>query len=1735
MTVSTVAADVGDEGAMTNAMARFGSEWPPLGGVVHAAVAPTAAPLAEMPLGMFETMFRTKVSSYRLIERLSADQPLTFFVDFSTTTALLGSSELAHYAAANAVLDALACRRRAAGETALSVNWGVWDKVNVDARERERITRGGLRPMATAVGLAALEFLLAAGATRAIVADVDWQVLPGAYESRRPQPILSRLAAADLAAPSGVSRGADRAQVDLILLEPDERRAMLEQMVRRDVADVVGLQAPQSIDAGLSLFKMGLDLLMAIQLQRRLERTVGETLAAALAFNYPTVEALVELLDSRIAARVPVADPIDNAIDLLSRVDELSGAEIDSLIESDAVRGGRVVTVSVSAEDQKRELLRRLLRERTAKQPDPKVQKPLAMPTGAETEPSLKPAPRDGELELSHGQEMVWLLEQIIPEAMFYNIVERFGIKGPLVTDLLRRCIDEVIKRHEALRTIYPMVAGQPVQRIKPPTSCDLRVFDLRRIPAAGRDQEARRLIVADVKTRFDIAVGPVLRPSLLQLGDEDYILAVVVHHIAIDGWSLRLFMHEVAAFYGAFSEGRTPELPPISIQYADFAYWERRWLTGDRLDKLRDYWRKTLGEHPPALNLPTDYSPRASRTFDSATHEATIPVNVIEGLREIGRREGATFFTVLLAGFATLLMRYTGREDFVIGSVITSRPRPEVENLLGFFINSLALRTDLTGNPTFSELVVRTREIVFAAHEHGAYPFQRLVEVLQPKRSVNSNPFAQIFLNMLNLWDREEVSLPNLSIRPLGGLALHMPVDLFTLFARVSERQLGLTFVYSTELFKPETIERMATDLHSLLEAAAVAPHSRIWDLPISAKHAEAPSDAVGDILAELGTLGVRLSVEDGRLKVNAPKGALNDNLKAGIASHREDIITRLRTDGSHGPEARKLRHIARTPPLPLTAVQKRFWFLDKIGQGRSVPNVMFPLRFEGPIDFDAMMAAVTAILARHETLLMRIGDRDGEPYPEITAVPGELVTIADLTALPDESRESAGDKLSKQFMQDEFNLVTGPLAKVLFVRLSPTATLLTLSMHHIVADGWSSSIILRELGAVYSALSNGRAPDLPPLAHQYVDYAAWEAAQVRDGLFERQVGYWREKLAGAPPLLGLPTDRPRPAQRSFQGSRVDCVIAEDVVARLLQFSKRHDATLFMTVLAAFAVVLHRLTAQDEIVIGTPAANRGNPDLEQIVGPFVNSLSLRLNISGNPSFASYLSQVRRATIEAIDNRDVPFDMIVEAINPARTLDHAPIYQVMFGLHNFPVQPPRFEGLGCSFVSPDTRVARLDLQLDMAVHESQLFGAYEYASDLFDHVTIERLHEQLVEVLKGILEDEGRSVRDLPMRSPRHDRILLDVWNDTRLYHDRGLCAHQLFERAAARNPESAALIVGAETYNYLRHRPAREPARPSAGVARGASRRQGGHMCRPHGRNAVRHRGRAEGGGRLCAAGSRASAGPPTLHRRGCADRLPRNHVLARGAFRRGRCSHGVSRRGGTGTRGPRTIRADVPSRARRRGLRHLHLGFDRAPQGRSGGTPQCRQLSRCHAARAGAGVFGRSSRRHDAFVRHRGTRDLVAAERRRESRACLQGRCPRRRQTHRSHRAASRDGDAGDAFDLASPARSRMERQVRPEGAVWRRSHAGRPRGGRCSPELRNSGTCTDRRKRRSGPPRAGSRTRLACRRSASRSRIRGSMCSSRRARWLRSAASANWRSAARASRADIGTARSLPPRNS
>ena len=886
------------------------------------------------------------------------------------------------------------------------------------------------------------------------------------------------------------------------------------------------------------------------------------------------------------------------------------------------------------------------------------------------------------------------------------------------------------------------------------------------------------------------------------ELAEDDFVFALVIHHMAIDGYSLWLFVNEVASFYTAIVENRIPNLPALPVQYADFAHWQRRWLSGDLLTKHRDYWRKKLGPSPPALNLQVDYAPPAMRTFGSAAHHVSVAGDILDALKDIGRQQEATLFTVLLAAFGTLLMRYAGQDDFVIGGVISDRVRPEIEHAIGFFVNSLALRLDLSGDPTFRDLVARTRKIVFEAQEHGAFPFHRLVEVMQPKRSTNSNPFAQVFVNMLNLWERDAVALPGASIRPLGGLDLHMPVDVFTLFAAVGRSELELTFVYSTELFKPETIERLGADFQDLLAAAASSPQTRLMALPVRGPE-RAGADRVDPLMRQLTELGVRLTVEDGHLRVNAPKGVITHSLKTALTEHRSEIIRLL----SEGPQGRAtgepvLRRVDRTPPLPLTAVQRRFWFLDRIGQGEGHPNVAIPLRLEGDFDAVAMRTALMLLFERHELLRLRLGDKEGEPYPEIGTLSEDIVRVVDLTGWLKAEAEEEGVRLCHNLFHTRFDLVNGPVACALVVRVAPDINLVIICMHHIVADGWSSSIIARELRETYTALKRGGDPVLPPLALQYVDYAAFETAQVRSGLFERQLAYWKTKLKGAAPILALPTDRPRRSQQSLQGGRYDCIVEPDLVQRLEQFSHRHDATLFMTMLAAFGVVLHRWTGQDDIVVGTPIANRANPDLERIVGPFVNNLSLRLDASGQPRFTDYLAQIRRTVIEAIDHRDLPFDMVVEAINPARALNHAPIFQVMFALHNFPLEVPQFDDLTVSLIIPETKVARLDIMLDMAVHEGRLYGAWEYDAELFDRSTIERMHAGLIEVVKGFLATEEVPLGELPLRSMDEDR-LLDKWNSTGADHDRGVCVHHLFERVAQLMPQAPAVVVGTETFTY--------------------------------------------------------------------------------------------------------------------------------------------------------------------------------------------------------------------------------------------------------------------------------------------------------------------------------------------
>ena len=468
----------------------------------------------------------------------------------------------------------------------------------------------------------------------------------------------------------------------------------------------------------------------------------------------------------------------------------------------------------------KRDLLARLLRERAERPPQ-----------GA---PALAPIARDGDMALSFGQERVWFLEQLQPESLFYNLLVRVGFSGRLDVEALRRSMEAMVARHEVLRTTFPTVDGRPVGRISSPAAWVLPLHDLRELAAPARETEAERLTRSEVTTPFDLTTGPLLRSLLLRLTDEEHVLVLTIHHIVSDGWSLNLLFRELAAFYAAFVAGTPPALPALPVQYADFAHWQRRWLTGDVLEAQRAYWMERLAGELPVLNLPTDRARPAMPTLQGATRSAVIDAAILAGLRDLSRREGVTLFTTMLTAFKTLLLRYTGQEDLVVGALVAGRVRPEVEHLMGFFVNTLALRSDFSGDPTFREALRRTRDVVVGAHAHADFPFERLVEELQPERDLSRGPVFQVALNMLSFGFGADTALPGVRARPLPSLEMHAVTDLLTLYVFEGRDSLELCFVYNTALFDVETIARLLSHVHTLLGGIVDDPDRALSALPL-------------------------------------------------------------------------------------------------------------------------------------------------------------------------------------------------------------------------------------------------------------------------------------------------------------------------------------------------------------------------------------------------------------------------------------------------------------------------------------------------------------------------------------------------------------------------------------------------------------------------------------------------------------------------------------------------------------------------------------------------------------------------------------------------------------------------------------------------------------------------------------------------------------------------------------
>src|SRR6185503_543406 len=444
--------------------------------------------------------------------------------------------------------------------------------------------------------------------------------------------------------------------------------------------------------------------------------------------------------------------------------------------------------------------------------------------------PPVVAMPRSGPMPLSFAQQRLWFVDQYQPGGAFYNIPVAVRLNGQIQVDALERTLKTIVERHEVLRTSFIQVDGEPWQVISPDATIELPITSLEHLPPDDREAEAKRIAGKEATTPFDLASGQLLRAHLLRLSAGDHILLFNVHHIVSDGWSMSILVREVAALYASFVNGDDRPLPDLPVQYADFAHWQREWLQGEVLASQLRYWTTQLADAPAALELPADRPRPATQTFHGASRAVVLPSALTESLREVSNREGCTLFMTLLAAFQVMLRCYSGTDDVVVGTDVANRNRGETEGLIGFFVNQLVMRTDLSGDPSFREVLARVRETALGAYAHQDLPFDKLVEAINPERDLSRTPLFQVKLLLQNT-PRETLSLPGLTV---NRFEFESGIARFDLVLSLTDSPAGLSALigYNSDLFEPETIDRMLGHFQTLLQQCVADPQRRLSQL---------------------------------------------------------------------------------------------------------------------------------------------------------------------------------------------------------------------------------------------------------------------------------------------------------------------------------------------------------------------------------------------------------------------------------------------------------------------------------------------------------------------------------------------------------------------------------------------------------------------------------------------------------------------------------------------------------------------------------------------------------------------------------------------------------------------------------------------------------------------------------------------------------------------------------------
>ncbi|WP_152980105.1 non-ribosomal peptide synthetase, partial [Pseudomonas corrugata] len=1037
-----------------------------------------------------------------------------------------------------------------------------------------------------------------------------------------------------------------------------------------------------------------------------------------------------------------------------------------------------------------------------------------------------KAQPRPALLPLSFSQQRLWFIEQLTPGTTLFNIPFALHLKGELNVEALHASLNDLLARHEILRTGIHGTDGLPCQRISESLDIVLPFEDLSGLTATAREGAQFIALQDTFEQPFDLTCPPLLRARLLRLAPGEHVLGIALHHLVSDAWSATIALRELALGYEARCNGAAAELPALPVQYADFALWQREHLQGAELKRQLDYWTSTLdrrdSDGSPLLALPTDHPRPSMQSYRAGIVQRELSADLSGRVQAFASRLGTTPFTVLFAGFAVLMHRLSGDTTVLVGTPVTHREQPGTEGLLGILLNNLAIRTDFVPQADFTALVQQVAERLRCGLQHQDLPFEQLVDSLQLPRSLSHAPLYQVMVAQ-QLAMESRLRFPGLEIEALDTPLRHSECDLDLHVLCPAHAPIQLELMFALDLFVADSARQTLASLEHLLEQMLADPQRPVAALPLlmdaewqrTAMERNRTEMAVATHLtfaqlfeqqAAPDTLDPPRSSTERQVAMLWSELLKVPSTQIGRDSHffhlgghsllAAVLFARLRQQFATVPPLRAvfehptLEALAallgaplqapaatfvpapRPARLPLSFEQQRLWFLEQLSAGGGEYNVVSAVQLDGKLDTRALQAALNNVVQRHEILRSRIvRESDGE----LALIIEPQVDIA----LQSTALEATSDAHWQQLTDDAIHAETGrrfdlasqvPIRATLLQRCGHAQALLLLTVHHCATDDASSQNLLDELGRCYSAHCQGTAAALPELVLQYPDYALWQREPGQQTAFSSQLEYWRGQLEDGDYLLDLPTEQGRPNLLAPAAGAVQLQLPPALVGRLRQFAQQRGATLYMLMLSAAQLLLGRYANQRDVRVGSPVAQRPFAELQPLIGCFVNTVVMRADLDPSLNFEGLLNQVRNRVLDAQQHQDVPFDQVVEHLKPARSLGQTPLFQVLFAMQNADSSCPQWPSLQVSERAVSAQATKYDLNWE--VYDGEVLSVLlEYRAALFSETTARRWLEQWQQLLEAMLDAPQTRLADWSPLAVTERRRQLVEWNATERHY----------------------------------------------------------------------------------------------------------------------------------------------------------------------------------------------------------------------------------------------------------------------------------------------------------------------------------------------------------------------------